>query len=159
MSDWVSLLQNRASSTSLVAAVWSGWASSQYGAKEEARPHLAKNGRHGPAMEQSRLEAPVGKPRFLRQGLPSAALAAAVSADAAFRRSKRRWLAARQIEDAHLPAVLDQPDDRAAHAQLGVIRMRRNNKCIKHVEFSLVDESDCRLELESDWHRILLSDG
>ena len=29
MSDFVSLLQNRASSTSLVAARWSGWASSQ----------------------------------------------------------------------------------------------------------------------------------
>ena len=75
----------------------------------------------------------MGRPRFFRQGFPSAALAAAVSAGATLAASQRRRLAVGQVEDADLPALLDQPDDRAAHAQLGIIRMRGDDERIERL--------------------------
>ena len=85
----------------------------------------------------------LGRPRFFRQGFPSAALAAAVSAGAALAASQRRRLAVGQVEDSHLPALLDQADDRAAHAQLGIIRMRCHDQRIERAPAARMDPGGC----------------
>ena len=133
MSDFESLLQNRASSTSFDAAVWSGWASSQYGANRSrglTRRKTAARARRFSERVGSRLR--FGSPRFSRQGSPSAALAAAVSSGAAGGVAQRRRLAAGQVEDADLPPLGDQPGDRPPHAELGVVGVRGDDEGVEH---------------------------
>ena len=59
--------------------------------------------------------------RHWQRRSPGAPLAAA----------QRRGLSVGQVQDADLPTLLDQLDDRAAHSQLGVIRMRSHDERVE----------------------------
>jgi hypothetical protein len=97
--------------------------------------HLAEDGRHGPTMEQSRLEASIGEIKVLSPGVAENGIRCSRFGRAPFESSQRRWLSACQVKDSDLPAVLDQSDDGPSHAQLSIIGVRRNNQRVKHVEF------------------------
>ena len=56
-------------------------------------------------------------------------------AGAHLRRALRRGLAVGHVQQQHVVALLGQTRDRAAHAQFLIIRMRTDDKYVRHARF------------------------
>ena len=129
MSDFESLAQNRASSTSLVAAVWSGWASSQNGATAVAAGRAGRR-RRGPGGGRGSVRGCGWAGRGSRAGVAERG----VGGGGLGRRegcragSARRWSG----RGCPPPALADEPGDRPAHAEFSIVGVGGDNKGVEH---------------------------
>ena len=97
------------------------------GSEQDSWPQKTKGRRQLGSRGKRRFKGSIRQPQIASPGEPEHGRGGIGLAATNFRRAKRRWLSAGQIENANSCLLGQQQENRTANTEFGIVGMRRNH--------------------------------